>query len=42
VAKGAKVVGKKGEILEKKEEVDSDEDDSEAIRKMAFDGECMI
>jgi len=42
VVKGAKVVGKKGEILEKKEEVDSDEDDSEAIRKMAFDGECMI
>jgi hypothetical protein len=53
VAKGAKVVGKKGEILEKGgygniagerggEGIDSDEDDSEAIRKMAFDGECMI
>jgi len=57
VAKGPKVVGKKGEILgsggggggrglfvEKgvSEEVDSDGDDSEAIRKMAFDGVCML
>jgi len=53
VAKGTKVVGKKGEILEKggcgnisgergSEGMDSDEDDSEAIRKMAFDGVCML
>jgi superfamily II DNA or RNA helicase len=53
VAKGPKVVGKKGEVLEKGgcgnisgerggEEIDSDEDDSEAIRKMAFDGVCML
>ena len=50
VAKGAAkvaVVGKKGEILAKRGSgeiacSDSDEDDSEAQRKLAFDGECMI
>ena len=45
-----KIVGKKGEILVKggsgnniqDNEVDSDGDDSEAIRKLAFDGICMV
>ena len=42
-AKGSsKAAGKKEEVLEKRENTDSDGDDSEAIRKMAFDGECMI
>jgi hypothetical protein len=57
VAKGPKIVGKKGEIVESgggggcgmiiqegsgRGGVDSDEDDSEAIRKLAFDGVCML
>ena len=45
--KSGAVVGKKGEILETGGSrnipcTDSDDDDSEAIRKLAFDGECMI